>query len=328
MQEICVPICKVTLSTQQEMCLCPSCVSGRVSVGVARPWPSADRVGEKNMCSPQLLRHSDVQRPMRGLFSLWQPAGGRARGPDVWTTRSDASTLALDDMTYPRGRTLVWYSILQCGECTGGFGWRVWWSIHIQCRSLRITKDFSNAAHLQTLSLNLIGCVCMSNQWWQCRHLWQCSAYGLTWLCWHRHVLSKMSGLVLTNTGAKMAGKYPNVFIRVLRILIPAVTGPWADTTMSVLLQDHNCNWPVMVLKSLRFETWAEEGIRSNLGFSVWLKDTLTCRWRELGFKPATRGIILWKNKLFFCFSYRVRYLASVQSLLRAAHEYYLMGWL
>lgn len=31
------------------------------------------------MCSLQLLHHSDVPRPVWGIFSLWEPAGGRER---------------------------------------------------------------------------------------------------------------------------------------------------------------------------------------------------------------------------------------------------------
>lgn len=42
-----------------------------------------------------------------------QQGAGRG-GPDVWTPQSDASTVALDGMTYPWGRTLVWHSIHWC----------------------------------------------------------------------------------------------------------------------------------------------------------------------------------------------------------------------
>lgn len=74
------------------------------------------------MCSLQLLHHSDVQRLVWGIFSLWEAAGGREReAPDVWTSQSHASAVVPDSVTYPWGRALVWHHALVSVECSARF---------------------------------------------------------------------------------------------------------------------------------------------------------------------------------------------------------------
>lgn len=62
--------------------------------------------------------------------------------------------MALDDMTYPQGRTLVWHSILLSREYTAGFVCICERAVIQYVRQVTYTakaystKDFSNATYL------------------------------------------------------------------------------------------------------------------------------------------------------------------------------------
>lgn len=82
------------------------------------------------MCSLQLLHHSDVPRPMWGIFSLWEPAGGRARGsrcvniPEPCVNRG----LGWHDLPAGQDTSLAQYTAVQgvhCWLCV-----RMWESSH------------------------------------------------------------------------------------------------------------------------------------------------------------------------------------------------------
>lgn len=191
------------------MCTCLLCVSGWVSVGVVEPWPSADRVGEKNICSPQLLRHS-VQRPVRGPFSLWEPAGGRAKG-----------SRCVNVLELCVSRSLRWHD-LPLGQDTGLVQYIAverlhWWvfgcNVHaeqshmrrVTHRSHNSTEDFSNATRLAKpcawisqdkaeYHINLVPrqkvhhCKILSDEWVP---IWLFWVYCTLWTTAHRMPLEK-----------------------------------------------------------------------------------------------------------------------------------------
>lgn len=130
-----------------KICAYPLCMTGWVPVGVVGPWPFADRVEEK-MCSPQLLQHSDVQKAYaRAIQPVGCSGGAGQGGPDVWTPQSNASTVAVDDTTYPRGRTRAWCT----GWCTGGFDW----CVSVCCRAIMYETGRRREGFLQSSSAKL-----------------------------------------------------------------------------------------------------------------------------------------------------------------------------
>lgn len=67
---------------------------------------------KKKKCSPQLLWQWCPLAYSRAIQPVGTSRGQGKRAPDVWVPLSDDSTVAWRDMTYPWGRTIVWYSVL------------------------------------------------------------------------------------------------------------------------------------------------------------------------------------------------------------------------
>lgn len=89
----------------------PTVLCWWVSLPFVGSWPSADRLKEKKQ------KHVVSSCCTVAVsYGLWEPAGGmwvggRFGGPDVRTSWSYASPMDLRDVTYPLGRTLVWYTV-------------------------------------------------------------------------------------------------------------------------------------------------------------------------------------------------------------------------
>lgn len=150
------------------------------------------------MCSLQLLHHSDVPRPVWGIFSLWEPAGGRARGSRCVNILKRCVNRGTNDMTYPRARTLVWHSILLSRECSTGFVCVCERAViyergHIYSRS----PDVSNAKYLYTKRLNVtewdqISDECsLETNIHSCEILFDCFESTVPWTTAHRMPLKK-----------------------------------------------------------------------------------------------------------------------------------------
>lgn len=140
---VCCSYCsckRTTFYIQQKMARdmyeCPSCASVSWCCGTLTfCWQGRRKTCVVSSCYTTAV----AQGLYEGYSACGNQQGAGRGGPDVWTSRSHASTMALDDMTYLQGRTLVWHCILLYRESSARFGcicayvsYSMWVKVHVQ----------------------------------------------------------------------------------------------------------------------------------------------------------------------------------------------------